>query len=76
MAIFWYGFLPALLYLILRHHIVSEKSVLLTVVSHFTCPDITNIPIESVHAPYTPVIAFVPPGPEVTLTIESLFVNR
>ena len=38
----------------------------LAVQSYLTCPEITNIGIESSHAPSTPVIAFVPPGPVVT----------
>ena len=34
----------------------------------FTCPEITIIGVESSHAPATPVIALVPPGPDVTRT--------
>jgi len=34
------------------------------------------MPMESVHAPQTPVMALVPPGPVVTLTAASLLVSR
>ena len=54
----------------------SGRGVLRTVVSNLTCPDTTIMPIESVQAPQTPVIAFVPPGPVVTLTAARRFVSR
>ena len=38
------------------------------IVARLICPDITIIGTESSHAPITPVRAFVPPGPVVTLT--------
>ena len=38
------------------------------IVARLICPEITIIGTESSHAPITPVNAFVPPGPVVTLT--------
>ena len=40
-----------------------------------TCPDKTIIGIESIQAPITPVIAFVPPGPDVTDKIAGFFLT-
>jgi hypothetical protein len=34
--------------------------------ARFACPESTSIGVESNHAPATPVIALVPPGPAVT----------
>ncbi|MHB9139009.1 MAG: hypothetical protein ACYC4Q_06365 [Victivallaceae bacterium] len=51
-------------------------SVLLrVVVSNLTCPEITNMGMESSQPPSTPVIAFVPPGPLVTHTAAIFPVN-
>ena len=40
-----------------------------------TCPDITNIGIDSIHAPTKGVIIFVEPGPVVTKATLTLLVN-
>ena len=44
--------------------------------ARLTCPEITRQGVDSSHAPATPVIAFVPPGPVVTSTTPRLFVTR
>src|SRR5579863_4865819 len=40
-----------------------------------TCPDTISMGVESSHAPATPVIAFVPPGPVVTMQTPRWFVT-
>ena len=47
-----------------------------TRVSRFTWPETTMSPRESVQAPCTPVMALLPPGPEVTFTAASRPVSR
>ncbi len=54
----------------------SGSAVLRTSVSHFTWPDTTTMPSESVQAPNTPVIALVAPGPAVTFTAARRLVSR
>ncbi len=45
-------------------------------VSRFTCPEITSIGTESVHAPNTPFSALMPPGPVVTLSTAGFSATR